>query len=88
MDYDIWAIPANKALAFNSNIEYSVFEIENLKHFKDKRIVVAKNLIDSITKECEIKSYKKIKTFKSSELKEPYVATHLSKWISTIMFQC
>ena len=62
-----WTIPANKALAFNSNIEYSILEIDNLEHFKEKRIVVAKNLINAITKECEIKNYKEIKTFKGSE---------------------
>ncbi len=65
-----WTIPANKALAFNSNIEYAVLEIDQLEHFKNKRIVVAKNLIESITKECEIKNYKKIKIFKGSEFKE------------------
>jgi len=64
-----WTIPANKALAFNSNIEYSVLEIDNLEHFKEKKIVVAKNLIDEITKECEIKNYKELKTFKGSEFK-------------------
>ncbi len=64
-----WTIPANKALAFNSNIQYAVLEIDQLEHFKDKRIVVAKNLIESITKECEIKNYKELKTFKGSELK-------------------
>ena len=62
-----WTIPANKALAFNSNIEYAVLEIEQLEHFKNKKIVVAKNLIESITKECEIKSFKELKTFKGSE---------------------
>ena len=63
-----WTIPANRALAFNSNIEYSILEIENLEFFKEKKIVVAKNLIESITKECEIKNYKEIKTFKGIEL--------------------
>jgi len=62
-----WTIPANRALAFNSNIEYSVLEIDGLDHFKDKKIVVAKNLINSISKECEIKNFKEIKTFKGSE---------------------
>ena len=62
-----WTIPANKALAFNSNIEYSVIEIDNLEHFKDKKIVVAKNLIGEITNQCEIKNYKEIKTFSGSE---------------------
>ena len=51
-----WTIPANKALAFNSNIEYSVLEIEDLEFFKEKKRVVAKNLIPSILKECSIKN--------------------------------
>ena len=46
-----WTIPANKALAFNSDIEYAVLEIDQLEHFKNKRIVVAKDLIESITRE-------------------------------------
>jgi len=45
-------------LAFNKNIEYSVIEISELDHFKEKKIVVATNLIDSIIKACEIKNYK------------------------------
>ena len=63
-----WTIPANKALAFNSSIEYSVIEITQLSHFKEKKIIVASDLIESITKECEIKNYKIIKTFKGKEL--------------------
>ena len=63
-----WTIPANRALAFNSNIEYSLLEIDDLEFFKEKKIVVAKNLIEAIIKECEIKNYKEIKTFKGSEL--------------------
>jgi isoleucyl-tRNA synthetase len=62
-----WTIPANKALAFNSNIEYSVLEIDHLEHFKEKKIVVAKNLINSITKECGIENFNELKTFKGSE---------------------
>jgi isoleucyl-tRNA synthetase len=64
-----WTIPANKALAFNNSIEYSVLEIDDLEHFKDKKIVVAKNLVNSIIKECDIKNYKELKTFKGSEFK-------------------
>ena len=64
-----WTIPANKALAFNSGIEYAVLEIDQLEHFKNKKIVVAKNLIESIAKECEIKNYKLLKVFKGSEFK-------------------
>ena len=64
-----WTIPANKALAFNSNIDYSVLEIDELENFKDKKIVVAKNLINEITNQCEIKNFKELKTFKGSEFK-------------------
>jgi isoleucyl-tRNA synthetase len=63
-----WTIPANKALAFNSDIEYSVIEINELDYFKEKKIIVATNLIDSITKACEIENYKILKTFKGKEL--------------------
>jgi len=62
-----WTIPANKALAFNSSIDYSIVEINSLNHFKDKKIIVASNLIDSIVKSCGIESYKISKTFKGSE---------------------
>jgi len=64
-----WTIPANKALAFNSNIEYSLLEINSLDHFKDKKIVVATNLIESIVKSCGIKNHKVLKNFKGSEFK-------------------
>ena len=65
-----WTIPANKALAFNSNIEYSVLEINELENFKEKKIVVAKNLINEIVNQCEIKNFKELKSFKGSEFKE------------------
>ncbi len=70
-----WTIPANKALAFNSNLEYSVLEINDLENFKEKRIVVATNLIDTIIKECEIKNYSLIKSFKGSEF-EKTICSH------------
>jgi isoleucyl-tRNA synthetase len=63
-----WTIPANKALAFNNSIEYSVIEINELDHFKEKKIIVATNLIESITKTCDIGDYKILKTFKGKEL--------------------
>ncbi len=62
-----WTIPANKALAFNSSIEYSVLEINELENFKEKKIVVATNLIESITKACEIEKYKILRTFKGKD---------------------
>ncbi len=62
-----WTIPANKALAFNENIEYSILEIEALPNFDGKKIVVANNLVKSITEDCAIKKYKILKSFKGSE---------------------
>ena len=65
-----WTIPANKALAFNSSIEYSLVEISALSNFKDKKIVVATNLIQSIIQSCGIENHKVLKTFKGSEFKD------------------
>ena len=63
-----WTIPANKALAFNKNLDYSLIEINELDHFKDKKIIIATNLVESAIKSCEIKNHKILKTFKGSEL--------------------
>ena len=62
-----WTIPANKALAFNASIEYALVEISDLENFKEKKIVVATNLLDSIVKSCAIKKFKILKTFNGSE---------------------
>ena len=59
-----WTIPANKALAFNASIEYSLIEINDLKNFNGKKIIVANKLLESIVKSCEIENYKILKTFK------------------------
>ena len=64
-----WTIPANKALAYNKSLEYSLVEISELDNFKEKRIVVAKNLLEKVIKSCEIKKYKLIKNFKGEDLK-------------------
>jgi len=62
-----WTIPANKALAFNNSIEYALVEISNLENFKEKKIIVATNLLDSIVKSCGIEKFKILKTFNGSE---------------------
>ena len=62
-----WTIPANRALAFNNAIEYSLIEISDLENFKEKKIVVASKLLDSIIKSCSIEKFKIIKTFVGSE---------------------
>ena len=65
-----WTIPANRALAYNAGLEYSLIEIDSLENFKDKKIVVASQLIESIIKSCGIENYKILKKFKGSDLKE------------------
>ena len=62
-----WTIPANKALAFNSSIEYVLVEISDLENFKEKKIVVARKLLDSVIKSCSIEKFKILKTFKGTE---------------------
>jgi isoleucyl-tRNA synthetase len=63
-----WTIPANRALAYNNGIEYSLVEISELENFKDKKIVVATDLLDSIIKSCKIEKFKILKKFKGSDL--------------------
>ena len=70
-----WTIPANKALAFNSAIEYSLVEITDLENFKEKNIVVATNLLDSIIKSCGIEKFEILKTFNGAEF-EGTICTH------------
>ncbi len=74
-----WTIPANKALAFNSSIEYSLIEISELDNFKEKNIVIASNLVDSVIKSCEIKNFKILKTFKGSDFKNTVCRHPFSK---------
>ena len=58
-----WTIPANKALAYNQNLKYLVLLIEDKGDFENKKIVVAKDLLESLIENCEIKKYKKLHEF-------------------------
>ena len=58
-----WTIPANKALAYNKDISYSVLELKN------KKIVVAEKLINSVIADCGVEKFKIIKSFKGEEFK-------------------
>jgi Isoleucyl-tRNA synthetase len=64
-----WTIPANKALAFNESLDYVVMEINDHVEFKNRKIVIADALIESVVKDCDLKNYKKIHTFKGKEFK-------------------
>ncbi|MDC3101499.1 isoleucine--tRNA ligase [Candidatus Pelagibacter sp.] len=62
-----WTIPANKALAFNESLNYVLLEINDEGDFKNRKIVIADALLESVVKECELNNYKKIHTFKGKE---------------------
>ena len=62
-----WTIPANKALAFNASLDYCIIQLEDDGDYKDKKIVIARELLNSVIKECEINNFKEIKKFKGNE---------------------
>ena len=65
-----WTIPANKALAYNEALDYVLVQLNDDGDFKNKNIVIAEALLDSVIKECSIKNYKIIKKFKGRDLKD------------------
>ncbi len=65
-----WTIPANKALAYNEALDYIQLELKDDSDFKNRKIIVAEALLQSVINDCKIKNYKKIKIFKGKELKE------------------
>ena len=67
-----WTIPGNRALAYGKDIEYSLITIDevnenSLAQIKDK-LILAKELLESFTKEIGIKQYSIEKNFKGSNL--------------------
>ncbi len=64
-----WTIPANKALAYNESLDYLLIEVNDDGDFKNKKIVIADALIDSVVKDTGIRSFKKLKNFKGKDLK-------------------
>ena len=63
-----WTIPANKALAYNKNLNYSIIELNSvLENFDNKKIVIATELLDQVSKECEIGAYKLVEKIKGKD---------------------
>ena len=58
-----WTIPANKALAYNKDINYSVLELDN------KKIIVAEKLVNSVVESCSLGKFKILKSFKGEDFK-------------------
>ena len=64
-----WTIPANRALAYNESLDYILIEINDDGDFKDKKIIIADALLESVVQECKIKNFKRLKKFKGKEFK-------------------
>ena len=58
-----WTIPANRALAYNANLDYLIVKINDDGDFKNKKIIIAKDLLNSVIKDCKIKDFKELKKF-------------------------
>ena len=67
-----WTIPANKALAFNENLNYLLIKINDDGDFKNKKIVIAAELLESVIRDCSIKNFEKLKKFKGIELRDTF----------------
>lgn len=65
-----WTIPANKALAYNEALDYVLIQLNDDGDFKNRKIVIAEALLESVIKDCSIKDFKEIKKFKGKELKD------------------
>ena len=59
-----WTIPANKALAYNQSLTYLLLETD-----KEKKIIIAKDLLESFKKDTNIENTKIIKEFSGKEFK-------------------
>ena len=62
-----WTIPANKALAFNESLDYLIIKISDDGDFKNKKIVIAEALLESVIKDCAIENYNTLKKFKGKD---------------------
>ena len=74
-----WTIPANKALAYNRNLDYSLLKIESLEFFNETKIIVASKLIENIVKSCGIKKFEILKEFQGDELKKTICSNPFKK---------
>ena len=74
-----WTIPANRALAYNENLKYVIIKIEDETDFKDKKIIVAEDLLKPLLEDCNIKKFSKILTFSGKDFKGTICSHPLSK---------
>ena len=61
-----WTIPANKALAYNDSLDYLLIRIDDEEN-KNRNIIIAEALLESVLEDCKIKKFKIIRKFKGKE---------------------
>jgi len=61
-----WTIPANKALAYNQSLNYLLIQIDN-GELKNRKIIIAEALLESVIKDCNIKNFQTLKKFNGKE---------------------
>ncbi len=74
-----WTIPANRALAYNKNLKYTLIKIQDNSDFKDKKIIVAEALLKSLLEECNIEKFTKILNFSGEDFRGTICSHPFSK---------
>ena len=69
-------------------LDYLIIQIDDEGDFKNKKIVIAEALLDSVIKECDIKNYKEIKKFKGKEFKNTICNHPFLNLVMIMKFQC
>ncbi len=67
-----WTIPGNRALAYNSEIDYSLIEVNEVQDSSlinvGEKLILASDLVKKVSEEVGIIKYKLIKKFKGKDL--------------------
>jgi len=75
-----WTIPVNRALAYSDKIKYAIVQVgKDTDFFKDKKIIVASDLVKKVSEECNFKDYKVLKEFKGEDFKNTICSHPLKK---------
>ena len=74
-----WTIPANKALAYNAGLKYVLLEINDNKNFVDRKVVIAKDLLEPFKKDTSIENIKVLSEFFGKDLKGTICSHPFSK---------
>ncbi|MDC6447601.1 isoleucine--tRNA ligase [Alphaproteobacteria bacterium] len=69
-----WTIPGNRALAYGKDLKYSLIEVETITEESlaklGDRLILAEDLVKTVTEEIGIKSFKNIKNFIGENLSD------------------